>query len=297
MPEDYYTRSPAPARSGGGMFRVVLAAAFLAFIAGATVVGWLAWDGKLALPERSTAQTAAGGPGFAQPSPAPSASTAAVTGQLLETQVSALEQRLARIDLQSAASEGNTARAEALLVALAARRAIERGATLGYLEDQLKLRFGAANPAAVSTIIAAAKDPVTLDRLAAELDRLAPQLTGTGPDEGSWSRFRRQVSDLFVVHRDQPGLDAPAARLDHARLLLRSGQVDSAIEEVSRLPTSKAAGDWLAMARRYAQAESALDQIEQTALAEPEKLKAGTGEQVRQPGPAVSPSAPATPAR
>ena len=40
----------------------------------------------------------------------------------------------------------------------------------------------------------------------------------------------------------------------------------------------------------------ALDQIEQAALAEPEKLKAGTGEDVRQPGPAVSPSPTGTPA-
>ena len=62
----------------------------------------------------------------------------------------ALEQRLARIDLQANAEEANTSHAEALLVAFAARRATERGAPLGYLEDQLKLRFGDALPVTVS---------------------------------------------------------------------------------------------------------------------------------------------------
>ena len=73
--------------------------------------------------------------------------------------------------------------------------------------------------------------------------------------------------------------------------MLRSGQIEAAADEVARLPTSQAASDWLTMARRYAQTQVALDQIEQTALAEPEKLKGGTGETVRQPGPSVSPSA------
>ncbi|NCU13129.1 MAG: hypothetical protein GXC70_13405, partial [Sphingomonadaceae bacterium] len=76
------------------------------------------------LPGKPDPQLANAG-SFAQPSPSPSATAAPASGALLEQQVAALEQRLARIDLQAAAAEGNTARAEALLVALAARRAID----------------------------------------------------------------------------------------------------------------------------------------------------------------------------
>lgn len=290
MPEDYYSSSPLPARRSGGTLRAVLGSAVLAFIAGAALIGWLVWDGRIALPGNGDGQLAASGAGFAQPSPSPSATAAPVTGALLEQQVAALEQRLARIDLQAAAAEGNTARAEALLVALAARRSIERGAPLGYLEEQLRLRFSAARPTAVNTVIEAAKQPVTLDALSTELDTLAPALTGTAPDDSAWSRISRKVSGLFVIHRDAPGANAPAARIARAKLLLSSGDVDAAIDEVSRLPGAKAANDWIAKARRYSEANKALDQIEQAALAEPEKLKAGTGEQVRQPGPAVTPT-------
>lgn len=290
MPQDYYnSASTTPPRSGG-MLRAVIGSALLAFTAGAALVGWLVWDGRIALPGKADGQLAAAAPGFAQPNPAPSATAAPVTGALLEQQVSALEQRLARIDLQTAAAEGNTARAEALLVALAARRSIERGVPLGYLEDQLRLRFGAARPAAVNTVIEAAKQPVTLDVLSTELDTLAPALTGTSSEDSSWTRFSRKVTGLFVVHRDAPGANVPAARIAKAKLLLGSGNVDAAIDEVSRLPGAKAASDWLAKARRYSETIKALDQIEQAALAEPEKLKAGTGEQVRQPGPAVTPT-------
>lgn len=292
MPEDHYSSTLPPARTSGGTLRVILGAAFLAFLAGAALVGWLIWDGRLALPGNPASQLAtAGDP--ANPAPTASASPAATTQ--IEQQIAALEQRLARIDLQAAAAEGNTARAEALLVALAARRSIERGAPLGYLEDQLRLRFAAARPTAVSTVIEAAKQPVTLTDLSAELDQIAPALAGAGAEDTAWARFRRQMSDLFVVHRDAPGASAPANRLAQAQLLLRTGQVDAAIDLVAGMPGGKTAGDWIAKARRYSATEAALDLIEQAAVAEPEKLKAGNGEDVRQPGPGASPSPTATP--
>lgn len=293
MTEDYYSAAAQP--RSGGILKAVIGTALLAFIAGATLVGWLIWDGRVTLPGRPDPQLANAG-SFAQPSPSPSATAAPASGALLEQQVAALEQRLARIDLQAAAAEGNTARAEALLVALAARRAIDRGIPLGYLEEQLRLRFGAARPDAVNTVIAAAREPVTLDRLTGDLDALAPQLTGENPEETAWSRFRRQLTGLFVVHSGAPGANAPAARLDRARVLLRTGQVEAAMAEVSRLPGSKAAAGWMALAQRYIETQAALDQIEQAALAEPQRLNAGTGENIRQPGPGALPAPAATPA-
>ena len=80
----------------------------------------------------------------------------------LDSRVAAMEQRLTRLDLQTQAAAGNAARAEGLLIAFASRRAIERGAPLGYLADQLRLRFGDARPNAVRTVIETAQTDATL---------------------------------------------------------------------------------------------------------------------------------------
>ncbi|MGC7532570.1 hypothetical protein ACPWML_26485, partial [Pandoraea pneumonica] len=60
----------------------------------------------------------------------------------LAAQLSALEARTASIDSTTAAAAAQAGRAEAMMVAFAARRAIDRGVTLGYLEVQLRERFG-----------------------------------------------------------------------------------------------------------------------------------------------------------
>ncbi len=291
--DSYSSLEPAPRRSGG-FLRVMLAGFLLALLAAAALIGWLVWEGRIALPITRSGSVIFRGP---EPAPDPNVTNSQQpqVNIVLERQVAELERRLARIDLQAAAAEGNTARAEALLVALATRRAVERGAPLGYLEQQLRQRFGAARPAAVDTIIAAAQQPVTLVQLGSELTQLHPELTGEGPDQSAWARFRRQMSDLFVVHRNAPGTSNVETRLDQAEFLLRTGQVDAAADMVGGLPSRAAAADWIAKAKRYSAAMQALDQIEQAALAEPEKLKTGTGEAVRQPGPAVSPAAEASP--
>lgn len=272
----------------------MLAGFLLALLAAAALIGWLVWEGRIALPITRSGSVIFRGP---EPAPDPNVTSSQQpqVNIVLERQVAELERRLARIDLQAAAAEGNTARAEALLVALATRRAVERGAPLGYLEQQLRQRFGAARPAAVDTVISAAQQPVTLIKLGTELTLLRPVLTGDGPDQSAWARFSRQMSDLFVVHRNVPGTSKVETRLDQAELLLRTGQVDAAVGMVDGLPSRAAAAAWIAKAKRYSAAMQALDQIEQAALAEPEKLKTGTGEAVRQPGPAVSPAPQAAP--
>lgn len=300
MPEDVYSSPMAapPARSGLSL-RGVVTLAMIAFLVGAALVGYLVWNGKVQMSGRDLAamigepSDAASASPVPAPLPAPVASPApalpipaqdAVAG--VDGRVAALEQRLARLDLQAAAAEGNAARAEGLLVALAARRALERGAPLGYLADQLKLRFGAAQPAAVDTVIRSAAAPVTLDQLAAGLDAMGARLTTTPVNEGGWQRLRRELSGLFVVrHDDTPTINA-ATRLDRARLLLRTGQIDSAIDAVARLPGAASAGEWTGQARRYAEAQRALDLIETTALLDPDKLRTGGGQSVQQPSPA-----------
>lgn len=273
----------------------MLGGTILALLGAAVLIGWLAWDGRIDLP-LTRSGSAIIGSGEAGRQPDPANQQLPQVNMVLERQVAELERRLARIDLQSAAAEGNTARAEALLVAQATRRAIERGMPLGYLEGQLRLRFGGARPQAVETIVAAAQQPITLTQLSAELHQLAPTLAGENADQGAWARFRRQMADLFVVHRSAPGTSGVETRLAQADLQLRSGQVDAASKVVAGLPGRAAASAWIAQATRYSAAMQALDQIEQTALTEPQKLRGGTGEDVREPRPVVSPSpAPSAP--
>ncbi len=265
----------------------------LAFIGGAALLGWLVFDDRLPFETGFGRAEVAAPP--AQPSPiagalpAPAIAPATTVGGM-DQRIAALEQRLTRLDLQAAATEGNTARAEALLVALAVRRTIERGVPLGYLENQLKLRFGDAQGNAVATLIANAQRPVTIDRLGSDLDALAPALLGAPKNEGGWQRFTRELSGLFVIRRGDAASAQPDLRLDRARLMLRSGQVDAAITEVERLPGADVAADWLNSARRYDASQKALDLIETSALLEPEKLKDAAGLAVQQPGPGAPPA-------
>jgi len=285
---DTYSRRPA---STGISWRAVMGTSLLAVVGGATLIGWLVLDDKLPF-DIGFGRTEVAAPA---PKPSPAAAPVAVAQGFavggMDQRIAALEQRLARLDLQAAATEGNTARAEALLVALAARRTIERGVPLGYLENQLKLRFGDAQGNAVNTLIANAQNPVTIDRLGSDLDGLAPALLGTAKNEGGWTRFTRELSGLFVIRRGDAPSPQPNLRLDRARLMLRSGQIDAAIAEVERLPGADKAGAWLSNARRYAASQKALDLIETAALLEPEKLKDASGVAVQQPGPGAPPPA------
>ena len=73
---------------------------------------------------------------------------------VLAAHIAELEARLANVDTSSRVASGFATRAEGLMVAFAARRALDRGLSLGYVEDQLRLRFAAAEPEAVATVSA-----------------------------------------------------------------------------------------------------------------------------------------------
>ncbi|MGB3848008.1 MAG: mitofilin family membrane protein [Sphingopyxis sp.] len=202
--------------------------------------------------------------------PPPLAVIAPEGADALAARVAELEQRLSRITLEAASASGNASRAEGLLVAFAVRRALDRGLSLGYLEAQLRLRFGDDQPNAVKTIIDTSREPVTLEQLRAELDAAAPELVGRQGDGGSlWTGLRRELGELFVVRA--AGTQSPRAteRLDRARRYLAAGMADKAIEEVQAMPGAAAANDWLIDARRYNEARRALDLIETAAILEP----------------------------
>ena len=205
----------------------------------------------------------------------------------LDQRIAAAEQRIARIDLQSQAASGNAARAEGLLIAFSARRALDRGNDLGFLADQLRLRFGDAMPNAVQTIVAFGQRPVTMDQLVARLDGLAPDLADDNR-RFSWQQVSSELAQLFVVRHESTPSPQPSRRLERARLFLQSGRIDAAVAEVRNLPGAATAGGWIREAQRYGAAQNALDLIETAAVLEPRRLRDGQGQAIEQVSPATA---------
>ena len=228
------------------------------------------------------------------PLPSPSPETAETVDQAAEAvsrvaeqqggidqRLAAAEQRLARLDLQAQAAAGNAARAESLLIAFATRRAVERGAELGYLSDQLRLRFGDQWPNAVNTIIEFSREPVRLDSLTARLEGLGPQLR-EGEQGPSWHSFKRELSQLFVVRRERTPSPQPQRRLERARWALEQGRYQTAIDEVRNMPGAAKADVWMADAERYRDVMRALETIETAAVLDQQGLRDGAGNPVRE---------------
>jgi hypothetical protein len=290
----------------GGSLKPILAVAAAAFLLGALAVGYLAWSagfefgmGDEAAPVEQATPAAREPQPLVSPSPTPSATASAAASERVEQVVeqqggldqrlAAAEQRLARLDLQAQAAAGNAARAEGLLIAFAARRALDRGAELGYLAEQLRLRFGDAKPNSVATIIEFSSNPITLDVLAARLEGLAPQLT-EATDDPLFERIRNELSQLFVIRKESTPSPQPSRRIERARFYLQSGRVNMAIEEVRLLPGAEQARRWIADAERYVAARRALDLIETSAVLEPRLLRDGSGNPIEQPSPAARPT-------
>ena len=197
--------------------------------------------------------------------PATSPSRAA-SSQAEDQRIAQLEGRIARVENATQHAEGSAGRADALVIAFAARRAIDRGVALGYLENLLVERFGAQHQQAVATIVTVSHQPVRLNDLIAEYDALGPELRRGGPQDSWWTNFQRELGSLVEVHRaDKPAVSAEA-RYNRAVQRLSSGDVDQALAETMRLPGAGRVGDWIAKARRYVAAHRALDEIESAAL-------------------------------
>lgn len=266
--------------------RTAMIVAALAFVIGAILMGWaltrwaparqwIASEGVGANVSADVPSVVAALPPATPVAPAPGTASAPApvsppVGPEVDVRVSELEARIARIDLRAAAAAGNASRAEGLLIAFAARRAIDRGTGLGYIEGQLRERFGTAQPRATAQVIAAAQAPVTLVTLRQQLDAIAPQLTANAKSEDWWTATRRTLGSLIVVRHEGQGSPAPDERLVRARLMIEGGQVDGALAEVSRLPGADAAGAWAAAARRWIEAHQALDILEAAAIMPPQ---------------------------
>ena len=200
------------------------------------------------------------------PQPQAAATPPPTVSQADEQKIADLENRVAAVESATQRAEGSAGRADALVIAFAARRAIDRGVALGYLENLLVDRFGAQHRAAVATVITASHEPVRLDDLVSEYDALGADLQRGGPQDSWWTNLKRELGDLVEVHSAERPATNPEAEYQRARQRLVSGDVDQALAETMRLPGAARAGDWVAKARRYILAHRALDEIESGAL-------------------------------
>jgi hypothetical protein len=250
-------------------FRRTLLIILLAFLAGGVAAGWGAWRmGWIAFDSwgRPVNPVEVRSPPIRPLLIAPAAPSSGDVTVLAE-RLGRVEARVDTIDNRTRAASGNAGRAEGLLVAMAARRALDRGVALGVIEALLRDRFGSSQPQAVATIITVAREPVTLDQLQDGLARIAPQLAGGGGgNENWWQSTRRALGSLFVVRRADTPSQLPEDRVRRAQTQLDIGHVDGALVEIARLSDHRLADPWIAQARRYVAARRALDAIETSAL-------------------------------
>jgi hypothetical protein len=202
--------------------------------------------------------------------------------RMLDSRVVQLEERLTRITVEAQAASGNASRAEGLLIAFAARRALDTGAPLGYLEGQLRLRFGQGQPRAVAAIINAAREPITLVDLRAGLNAVSDRVSHVPADAGWWTAIEREARELVTIRKATTPSARPEMAMERALRYIDGGRVAAALAEVERMPGRAAADRWMQAARRYMEARRALDLVETAAILEPRPLGAT---------PAPSPSA------
>ena len=213
--------------------------------------------------------------GFLTPSDAPVAaeSSTGAAGNVATTDANAIAQPVTDQMVPSYPSlnmlSPEVARADGLLLIYAVRGAIDKGAPLGALAEQLRLRFGATQPQSVAAILSAGQAPVTVDALKTELRGLAPVLLTGNRDDSTWATVKRELSELFVLRKENGPSLAPNERLIRAEALVDAGKLDLAVTEVAALPGASIAQSWIARAKRFSDARKALDRLEQVAILQP----------------------------
>lgn len=258
---EYLTAQTASA--GGMKFKHFMLLLLVAFSGGAAATWWLADSFGILAP---SAHEVAEAENIAAPLPSANAMPASVAAAGATVQV---EGQAVPVYVAGSAILGDAVRGEGLLLTFAVRRALDNGAPLGYLAEQLRLRFGATQPQAVATIISAAQAPVTIDQLQAELSGLVPTLVSSHRDNSVWETVKGEFSQLFVLRRDDGSTRTPEQRLIRAQAFVEAGNLSAALSEVTAMPSAPAAQPWMIRAKRYADARNALERLEQMALIRP----------------------------
>lgn len=246
---------PAPKPKSGLKFRSVALITLLAFAGGSAVTIWAESQYGILNPILGRAvYGSSADKTVAAPSSKPIVAPNVIPTALPET-------------ASAAPTASITPQSEAMMIATAARRAVETGSPLGNLDGQLQQRFGAVAPAAVTRVINAAARPITLSALQSEFAEFGDTLLTADADTGLWNNFQREMRGLFVLRRGPPTANAPVSRMDRARQFVSSGDIASAIDQIAPLPGAARAANWLARARTFVTTRQALDVIERAAIA------------------------------
>lgn len=257
----------APARSSPVRGLVIFA--LVCFAVGIVVMGWLlsewppARNLLLGAPPISAPTTSAVPAAQHAAPPSPSV----VTPVTPDAQMTHIEEQLAIIDQQASSASDDAARTERMMIAFAARRAIERGSPLGYLEGALTRQFGAQDAKAVSTIVKCARAPVTLERLEEGLDAARDTLLSDDRASNWFGRIWNDVGNLATIRHDGEDTSSPDQHFNRARRALERDRVEMAIREVEAMPGKAGVRPWLDSAQRYVQVRRALDRLEAITLA------------------------------
>lgn len=259
--------APPPARSSSVRGLVIFA--LVCFAVGIAVMGWLLSEWQ---PARSLllGETEVAAP-IAPSAPAETSATPPSEPKAIlptaEAHMAKIEEKLAIIDQQADSASTDAARAERMMIAFAARRALERGTPLGYLEGALMRQFGASDAGSVSIVIKAARMPVTLEQLEEGLDAARTGITSPDGEPGWFGSLWRDVGNIAVIKQEGEDRLSPDQRFDRARRALERDRVEIAMYEVRAMPGRDRAKEWLEKADRYVQARKALDRLEAITLA------------------------------
>lgn len=243
--------------------------ALVCFAVGIAAMGWLLseWTPARNLLLGKTEQVAPVAQETAEAPVAPAAALTVEPAPSAEEHMAKIEEKLAIIDQQADSASTDAARAERMMIAFAARRAIERGTPLGYLEGALMRQFGEADAGAVTTVIKAGRAPVTLEQLEEGLDTAHTDLIASSANSGWFGTIWQDIGNIAVIkHEGEDRLSADQ-RFDRAKRALERDRVEIAIREVQLMPGRQSANGWLDKANRYVQARKALDRLEAITLA------------------------------
>ncbi len=276
------------APSGGVKFRTIIILLLIAFIGGTISAGWAITKYNLFQTDNSNAAI------IMDRDTVPNANETAVAAksnnqsvqqsQNIEEQntdnnnqsvndlVDSLEGRLSPTKLQAQQISGNVSRTESMLIAFSARRAIDSGSALGYIENELRLKFSNSNPDDIRAIIDAGNNPVRLATLQNQLEIASDILLTPSSDATAWGIIKKEMGELFVVRKE--GSQPPQAdrRLARIKTALTSRDIKTAILEMEKMPGANSARDWIALAKRYDRVQKALDAIEKTAISIPSNI-------------------------
>ena len=143
--------------------------------------------------------------------------------------------RSPRVENATQRVEGSAGRADALLVAFAARRAIDRGVALGYLEPLLVDRFGRTHPAR-SRRSSPARTPVRLEQSVDRVSSSSARAALGRPAGKLVDQFKRELGSLIQSAAPTGRRPSLTRAIDRAAAAPRRGEVDDALAETMRLP-------------------------------------------------------------